>query len=171
MISTGSPAAGRTSRQGLAPASCLIVADAWSRLKITLLSLGCSAEQPRGWIASWRLAPELSSVRRARRLTRDRLAIWRLDGFRDVAELLVGELVTNALRHAPGPCRLTLSAVDGLLRCEVEDSGADLPRLRETHEFDENGRGLNLVDMLACCWGWARTPAGKVVWFELPIGS
>lgn len=171
MIPTGASATGRTARRDRSSASRPIVVGAWNRLKISLLSVGSPPDEQRGQIASWRLAPDLFSVRRARRVTRDTLAGWNLDGFRDVVELLVGELVTNALCHAPGPCRFTLSAVDGLLRCEVEDSDPHLPGLPETRAFDESGRGLQLVDMLACCWGSVRTPVGKIVWFELPIAA
>jgi hypothetical protein len=88
-----------------------------------------------------------------------------------VAELLVSELVTNALCHAVGPYRLTLSALDGLLRCEVEDSSPELPRLYGDLARDEGGRGLYLLDALACCWGSAYTSTGKATWFELPTGA
>ncbi|MEV4065367.1 ATP-binding protein [Nonomuraea dietziae] len=121
----------------------------------------------RAHTALWRLAPELVSVPRSRRLTRARLARW---GLRDqTAELLVSELVANAVRHGRGPVLLTLSAQDGLLRCEVGDAGDTLPEMRPALEDDENGRGLFLLDLLSCCWGANRTPAGKVVWFELSV--
>jgi hypothetical protein len=121
-------------------------------------------------IASWALAADAASVPRARRLTRARLTAWQLEELSDVTELLVSELVTNALRHAPGPCRLTISALDGLLRCEVEDSSHIVPKVHYADEFDEGGRGLHLLELLACCWGAARTPGGKAMWFELPTG-
>ncbi|GGQ17531.1 ATP-binding protein [Streptosporangium pseudovulgare] len=118
--------------------------------------------------ASWWLARHPSSVGRARRLTRERLTAWDLAEQSVAAELLVSELVTNALRHARGTVSLTLSLQDGLLRCEVEDAEPLLPSPRTVHDDDEGGRGLHLVDSLACCWGSARTPGGKAVWFELP---
>jgi hypothetical protein len=148
---------------------------AWNRLKATVRRLGFSASEtmvePDARVASWPLTPDDSSVPRARRLTRTRLTAWGLEGFSDVVELLVSELVTNALRHAPGPCRLTISALDGLLRCEVEDNSRELPRVSKNRLFDEGGRGLHLLDMLACCWGGARTATGKTVWFELPTAA
>ncbi|MEV4163196.1 ATP-binding protein [Nonomuraea dietziae] len=117
--------------------------------------------------ASWRLAPELVSVPRSRYLTRARLSRW---GLRDpIAELLVSELVTNAVCHGRGPVLLTLSAQDGLLRCEVADAEDALPEIRPAHQDDESGRGLFLLATLSCCWGTDHTPAGKVVWFELPV--
>jgi hypothetical protein len=148
----------------------------WTRIKATVRRLSefavvRSAQEPGQQVASWPLTPDLTSVPRARRLTRARLTAWGLEGFSDVVELLVSELVTNALRHAPGPCRLTISALDGLLRCEVEDGSTELPCVRKQREFDEGGRGLHLLDMLACCWGGARTPTGKAMWFELPTGA
>ncbi len=145
---------------------------AWGRLTTAVRRMGglvtCLPREPGVQMASWTLSAELSSVSRARRLTRARLTAWGLEGFGDVAELLVSELVTNALCHAPGSCRLTLSALDGLLRCEVEDTSIELPGMRNNRAWDEGGRGLHLLDMLACCWGSARTPTGKATWFELP---
>lgn len=130
-----------------------------------------SRREPSVQMASWPLPAALSSVSRARRLTRAQLVAWRLEGLSGVTELLAGELVTNALCHAPGPCRLTLSAVDGLLRCEVEDDSTEPPLMRRNPPWDEAGRGLQLVDMLACCWGSSRTAKGKAVWFELPAAA
>ncbi|MFE3450776.1 ATP-binding protein [Nonomuraea sp. NPDC059194] len=118
--------------------------------------------------ASWSLPADLSSVPKARRLTRTRLAAWGLEKVGDVVELLVSELVTNALRHTSGPCRLSLTAEDGLLRCEIEDTSTDQPRLRSDRALIEDGRGLHFLAALACCWGSSRTQVGKVVWFEVP---
>jgi len=146
----------------------------WTWLKSTVrgfFGFGDTVCEPGTQTASWALEPDLSSVSRARRLIRARLTTWGLEGFSDVVELLVSELVTNALRYAPGPCRLTISALDGLLRCEVEDASRELPRVRKNRPFDEGGRGLQLLDMLACCWGGARTTTGKAVWFELPTSA
>lgn len=119
-------------------------------------------------VASWSLPPDVSSVPRARHLTRAWLADWGLEGLAEVAELLVSELVTNALCHARGPYRLTLHATDDLLSCEVEDADAALPYLCQAGEDDEHHRGLGLLDLLARDWGSEPTPEGKTVWFELP---
>ncbi|WP_326636950.1 ATP-binding protein [Streptosporangium sp. NBC_01755] len=120
---------------------------------------------------SFSFTPESSSVPRARRVTRACLADWGLhEEHSTVAELLVSELVTNALRHSRGTIRLALSFEEGLLRCEVEDADADPSQIRvhRAHEDDERGRGLHLLDLLSCCWGSDRTSEGKAVWFELP---
>ncbi|WPB88808.1 ATP-binding protein [Streptomyces malaysiensis] len=118
---------------------------------------------------SWLLPSEPSSVPRARRLTLAQVTAWTLHEFADDAELLVSELVTNALRHAGGPIRLTLSrcSVDRAFRCEVADEGPGQPRVCRPCDEDEGGRGLHLLDMLSRCWGSTCTAAGKVVWFEL----
>ncbi|MFD1545143.1 ATP-binding protein [Nonomuraea guangzhouensis] len=148
----------------------------WTRLKAGVRRLGeyatGSGQVPGEQVASWWLSPSMSTVPRVRRLTRARLAAWGLDEPAEVAELLVSEIVTNALRYAPGPYRLTLSVTDGLLRGEVEDAGA-APPLRVHHALpgDEQGRGLDMIDVLACCWGSDSTAEGKTVWFELPTRS
>ncbi|MBI0294420.1 ATP-binding protein [Streptomyces sp. PRKS01-29] len=118
---------------------------------------------------SWLLPPEPSSVPMARRLALAQLAAWTLRDFADDAELLVSELVTNALRHAGGPIRLTLSlcSADRAFRCEVADEDPERPRVRRACGDDEGGRGLHLLDLLSRCWGSTCTAAGKVVWFEL----
>ncbi|MEU1946716.1 MULTISPECIES: ATP-binding protein [unclassified Streptomyces] len=118
---------------------------------------------------SWLLPSEPSSVPRARRLAIAQLGVWALHDFSDDAELLVSELVTNALRHAGGPIRLTLSlcSVDRAFRCEVADEDPGQPRVRRACGDDEGGRGLHLLDLLSCCWGSTCSAAGKVVWFEL----
>ncbi|MDR8409889.1 ATP-binding protein [Nonomuraea sp. 3-1Str] len=122
-------------------------------------------------VASWRLPPHPHQVGRARRLVRKKLTQWGFADQADVAELLISELVSNALEHAHGPIGVSLSESDGLLRFEVEDSNPDLPDVQLSRRHDERGRGLQLVDMLACCWGRDHTPRGKVVWFELPVSA
>ncbi|WP_371483505.1 SpoIIE family protein phosphatase [Kitasatospora sp. NBC_00315] len=108
----------------------------------------------------------------ARRFTRDTLDRWGLAAVSDFAELLVSELVTNALVHADAPRRLRLFR-DRVLTVEVADAGGQSPQLRETGEQDEGGRGMFLVGELAHRWGSRLTKEGKVVWaeLELPLGS
>ncbi|WP_344444947.1 ATP-binding protein, partial [Kitasatospora nipponensis] len=119
-------------------------------------------------VATWTLAVDKSEVRRARALVRDQLTAWQLTGLSDTTELLVSELVTNAVRVARDYVQLQLIRVDKLL-VEVSDDNHNLPSLEPAESMDENGRGLNLVSKLAERWGTARKAVGKVVWFELPL--
>ncbi|MEU6388780.1 SpoIIE family protein phosphatase [Streptomyces sp. NPDC046939] len=117
-------------------------------------------------VAYWFLDPEDSAPGRARRLARSALARWGLEEMTDSVELLVSEVVTNAVRYASRPVTLRLLRTD-VLRCEVGDDVPQLPRQRQARATDEGGRGLFLVNRLARRWGATRLSTGKVVWFEL----
>ncbi|WP_326666350.1 SpoIIE family protein phosphatase [Streptomyces sp. NBC_00385] len=123
---------------------------------------------PTDAVGDWRLPREPRSVGRARELARGRLLAWDLDDLVDTTELLVSELVTNALRYGEGEIRLRLLR-DRTLVCEVWDAGLVQPRRRRARDTDEGGRGLQLVGLLSAAWGSRRTPRGKTVWFELPL--
>ncbi|MET9803432.1 SpoIIE family protein phosphatase [Streptomyces sp. NPDC006368] len=118
-------------------------------------------------VAYWFLEPEEQAPGRARRLARRALARWDLEELTDSVELLVSEVVTNAVRYAERPVTLRLLRTD-VLRCEVGDDSPQLPRQRRARDTDEGGRGLFLVNRLARRWGATRLSTGKVVWFELP---
>ncbi|MFE9402698.1 SpoIIE family protein phosphatase [Streptomyces sp. NPDC006530] len=118
-------------------------------------------------VAYWFLDPEETAPGRARRLARRALERWGLEELTDSVELLVSEVVTNAVRYAERPVTLRLLKTD-VLRCEVGDDSPQLPRQRRARETDEGGRGLFLVNRLARRWGATRLSGGKVVWFELP---
>lgn len=105
--------------------------------------------------ASWKLSAKPASVQKARRLTRNRLTRWGYEDQSEVAELLVSELVTDALADTYGKVRLSIFADEGLLRFEIE-------------EVDDTGRGIELLELLSCCWGRDQTCRGPLVWFELP---
>ncbi|NEA62557.1 ATP-binding SpoIIE family protein phosphatase [Streptomyces sp. SID12488] len=117
-------------------------------------------------VAYWYLDPEDAAPGRARRLARRALSRWGLEDLTDSVELLVSEVVTNAVRYATKPITLRLLRTD-VLRCEVGDDVPQLPRLRQARATDEGGRGLYLVNRLARRWGATRLSTGKVVWFEL----
>ncbi len=123
---------------------------------------------PKDAVGDWSLAPEARSVARARELARDQLTDWGLQDLVDTTELLVSELVTNALRHGHGEIRLRL-LLDRTLVCEVWDADLAQPRRRRARDTDEGGRGLQLVGLLSQGWGSRRTPRGKTVWFELAL--
>ncbi|MFJ7770862.1 SpoIIE family protein phosphatase [Streptomyces sp. NPDC097107] len=119
-------------------------------------------------VGDWTLPREPRSVGRARELARAQLLDWDMEPLVDTTELLVSELVTNALRYGEGEIRLRL-LLDRTLVCEVWDSGLVQPRRRRARDTDEGGRGLQLVGLLSAAWGSRRTPRGKTVWFELPL--
>jgi serine phosphatase RsbU (regulator of sigma subunit)/anti-sigma regulatory factor (Ser/Thr protein kinase) len=119
-------------------------------------------------VVAWTLPAELTSARRARGLVRRPLRKWGLAELQPVVELLVSELVTNAVRYAQGKVGLRLILEDGLV-CEVLDDSAALPRLRHPDADDERGRGLQVVSQVAQRWGARRSLTGKVVWCELPL--
>ncbi|MCX5083753.1 ATP-binding protein [Streptomyces sp. NBC_00401] len=98
---------------------------------------------------------------------RAQLGDWNLEGLADTAELLVSELVTNALRHTRGPLRLNLQVRGSRLRCEVEDTDPTGP-VRSVVDADaEGGRGTELLDLLTEAWGSTLTATGKTTWCEM----
>ncbi|MDK1345365.1 SpoIIE family protein phosphatase [Streptomyces sp. 378] len=123
---------------------------------------------PTDSVGDWTLPREPRSVGRAREYARAQLLAWGMEPLVDTTELLVSELVTNALRYGEGEIRLRL-LLDRTLVCEVWDSGLVQPRRRRARDTDEGGRGLQLVGLLSAAWGSRRTPRGKTVWFELPL--
>jgi serine phosphatase RsbU (regulator of sigma subunit) len=119
-------------------------------------------------VASVTLPPDPAAVRPARRFLCTTLAGWDLGVLADTAELLVSELVTNAIRHASGSVGLRLLRGQALV-CEVTDRSPLAPQLRTPDDFDTTGRGVQLVNMLTQRWGTRSIPGGKIVWCELPI--
>src|SRR5580700_10398661 len=119
----------------------------------------------------WTLEPEFSSVRMARSMIRDPLKRWGLEDLIPVTELLVSELVTNAIKYAKGEILLRLILESGSLACEVHDSSPALPRVLQVDRDAENGRGLHVVSQLATRWGARRTHTGKVVWCEQALSA
>ncbi|WP_405958594.1 SpoIIE family protein phosphatase [Streptomyces phaeochromogenes] len=119
-------------------------------------------------VGYWHLDPHPLTAGQARRLTRRALRRWGLESMLDSTELMVSEVVTNAVRFASRPIALRLLRTD-VLRCEVTDDSSQVPRMRQAQPGDEGGRGLFLVDQLAQRWGATRLSTGKVVWFEQQI--
>lgn len=115
------------------------------------------------------LPPVASSVVAFRHFAATTLLSWQLDAIRDTAELLVSELVTNAVTYAATPVSLRIARLDGRVQVVVVDGDVHQPVRRVPASDDEHGRGLMLVDMLAASWGTrVAAPTGKAVWFELP---
>ncbi|HET9896416.1 MAG TPA: SpoIIE family protein phosphatase [Streptosporangiaceae bacterium] len=116
-------------------------------------------------VATWDLPADPAIVASARRQVAERLANWGLHDAAFTTELVVSELVTNAIRHAQSPIQLRLIR-DRTLICEVSDGSSTAPHLRRARAFDEGGRGLLLVSRLALRWGTRQTPHGKTIWAE-----
>ncbi|WP_454366918.1 ATP-binding protein [Streptomyces ambofaciens] len=90
----------------------------------------------------------------------------------ETLELLASEVVANAVVHTGKGCQVTVSWDGTRVRLEVEDAeGGHLPQRPSDGSYEENGRGLQLVDGLAQRWGSRPTPDGKVVWFEIGSSS
>ncbi len=122
-------------------------------------------------IVSWDIPADPAAVARARADAVRQLEAWDLADVAFVTELVVSELVTNALRYGADPVRLRLIR-DRTLICEVSDGSSTAPHLRRARVFDEGGRGLLLVAQLTDRWGSRQHPTGKTIWCEqtLPDG-
>ncbi|WP_371650843.1 SpoIIE family protein phosphatase [Streptomyces mirabilis] len=136
---------------------------------VTLLLARTRGLEP-AQVASWDLPNEPAAVRTARQAAARQLSEWGLDHLVTTVELIVSELVTNAISYGGGPIRLRLIQHQ-VLTCEVSDSNTSHPRPRQPHIIGENGRGLFLVAQLSRRWGSRSAPAGKVVWAEQDLPS
>jgi PAS domain S-box-containing protein len=119
-------------------------------------------------IVCWDLPTDPAVVADARARAARQLADWGLEDITDTTELLVSELVTNAIRHAHEPVQLRI-ILDGVLSCEVFDGSSSAPQLRRADRYDEDGRGLMLVAQLAERWGTRHTGSGKIIWAQQPL--
>ncbi|MGY1499043.1 SpoIIE family protein phosphatase [Streptomyces sp. QTS52] len=117
-------------------------------------------------VAAWDVSPDPAAVAETRKNAVGQLASWGLSDAAFVTELVVSELVTNAIRHAEPPIQLRLIH-DRSLICEVSDASNTAPHMRRARTYDEGGRGLLLVAQLTQRWGTRPTPeGGKVIWAE-----
>lgn len=118
-------------------------------------------------VATWDLPATPVIVADARRRAADQLTTWGLQDAVPTTELIVSELVTNAIRYAEAPIQLRLIRNAALI-CEVSDASSTAPHARRARVLDEGGRGLFLVGQLAERWGTRHTPTGKTIWAEQP---
>ncbi|MDX3096331.1 SpoIIE family protein phosphatase [Streptomyces sp. ME19-03-3] len=118
-----------------------------------------------GRVASWDLPTDPAVVGRARHVSTRQLEDWGLGDLAFTTELVVSELVTNAIRHGSGPIRLRL-ILERALICEVSDASSTSPHLRHPRTTDEGGRGLFLISQFAQRWGTRYTDDGKIIWAE-----
>ncbi|MFI5673210.1 SpoIIE family protein phosphatase [Streptomyces cellulosae] len=116
-------------------------------------------------VATWDVTPDPAQVAATRQAATEQLTAWGLDETAFVTELVVSELVTNAIRYGEPPIQLRLIR-DQTLICEVADGSSTSPHLRRAHAFDEGGRGLLLVAQLTQRWGSRQTGSGKTIWAE-----
>ncbi|MCJ1676570.1 SpoIIE family protein phosphatase [Streptomyces sp. APSN-46.1] len=121
-------------------------------------------------IATWDLAADPALVSEVRAAAMGQLSQWGLDESAFATELLLSELVTNAVRYGTAPIRVRLIH-DRTLICEVYDASSTAPRMRHAASTDEGGRGLFLVAQLAQAWGTRYTTDGKVIWAECALDA
>ncbi|MFB9351508.1 SpoIIE family protein phosphatase [Streptomyces heliomycini] len=119
-------------------------------------------------VATRDVLPDPEEVAAAREWAGERLAAWGLEEIAFITELVVSELVTNAIRYGVPPVQLRLIR-DRTLICEVADASSTSPHLRRAHAYDEGGRGLLLVAQLTQRWGSRQTDRGKTIWAEQPL--
>ncbi|MGW0310894.1 SpoIIE family protein phosphatase [Streptomyces flavidovirens] len=119
-------------------------------------------------VADWDVPPDPSAVAEVRAAVTRKLAEWDMAEEAFTTELILSELVTNAIRYASGPIRVRLIR-DRSLICEVSDHSSTSPHLRQAANTDEGGRGLFLVAQFADRWGTRYTGHGKVIWTEQPL--
>ncbi|MEU9147195.1 SpoIIE family protein phosphatase [Streptomyces sp. NPDC048349] len=119
-------------------------------------------------IAEWEVPGEAAAVSRVRNAGAAQLAAWGLEDISFTTELILSELITNAIRYGSAPVRVRLLR-DRSLICEVSDGSSTSPHLRYAATTDEGGRGLFLVAQYADRWGVRYTDRGKVIWAELPL--
>ncbi|WP_454777761.1 SpoIIE family protein phosphatase [Georgenia muralis] len=113
----------------------------------------------------WQMPVDATSIGRARHAVRRACATWGIENV-GAAELVVSELMANAVMHGWGRIGLRLQDTGDGLRIEVEDANPAPPITRERHTARVGGFGMHIVDRLAD-WGWRPTPGGKVVWARL----
>jgi anti-sigma regulatory factor (Ser/Thr protein kinase) len=109
------------------------------------------------------------AVPAARRFTSDVLHGWQVTvGTREMAELVVSELVGNAVQHGDGVVALGLALESDTIRIEVADNSSELPVMLSPEPVGDRHRGLLIVSAVSTDWGTRRDAAGKTVWAELP---
>ncbi|MET7766660.1 SpoIIE family protein phosphatase [Streptomyces sp. NPDC005393] len=121
-------------------------------------------------VATWEIPADPAVVSQVRRNVTDQLMAWGLEKVVFTTELIVSELVTNAIHYGQPPIRLRLIR-DRTLICEVSDASSTAPHLRRARALDEGGRGLFLVAQLARRWGTRLDAHGKTIWAEQDLST
>lgn len=140
------------------------------RLVAEVLLSAALTESAATTVAHTTLTGDPQAARDARRFVRDVVGDAAADLLASV-ELLVSELVTNAVVHALGEPEIGVQLSERAIRVEVADDTPALPHRRTPDALRPGGRGLLLLDRVASRWGVDPRPGGKVVWFELDRGA
>jgi two-component sensor histidine kinase len=115
-----------------------------------------------------RLAPETTAPRRARDLVADACTAWHREQFAELAQLVISELVTNAVVHSGTAIEVELRVDADRLLMRVHDDGGGLPEVVPSARRVVGGVGLDLVSQVAESWGVTPDPrGGKDVWCVL----
>ncbi|MEU6478629.1 SpoIIE family protein phosphatase [Streptomyces sp. NPDC047017] len=122
-------------------------------------------------VAVWDVPFDASAVSRLRTDVSRRLRDWELEDSAFATELILSELLTNAIRYGAPPVRVRILLGSTTLVCEVSDGSNTSPRLRRAATTDEGGRGLFLVSQFADRWGTRYVANGKVIWAEQTLGG
>ena len=144
--------------------------DGHSRDDVALLIVRTQGLDADRW-TDWEVPDDPAAVSGARDKALRKLEEWGLTEQAFSTELIVSELVTNAIRYAGRPISLRLLRDDHALICEVSDGSSTSPRLRRADVTDEGGRGLFLIAQLAERWGTRYTPKGKIIWTEQQLSD
>ncbi|MGW0915390.1 SpoIIE family protein phosphatase [Streptomyces sp. NPDC002784] len=154
--------------------TCRMVLDAMLRTKasddVALLVARTRLLDPEQ-VAEWEVPHDPAAVPRIRAEATRRLESWGLGEAAFTTELILSELVTNAIRYGASPIGLRLLRDRDSLICEVADGTSTSPHLRRAHVTDEGGRGLFLVAQLSRRWGTRYTDRGKIIWAEQSLDA
>lgn len=115
----------------------------------------------------WDVEPDTTMVAETRRRTGQLLSEWGCHSLVTDAQLVVTELVNNAILHAGSGCRVSLALSDDRLTIQVTDDDASPPEPQPFDPHREGGRGLLIVSTLSTSWGIEPAGTGKTVWAEL----
>ncbi|MEU2227912.1 SpoIIE family protein phosphatase [Streptomyces sp. NPDC018347] len=122
--------------------------------------------------ASWNVWRLPEAVMHARRFTARRLRAWGVSEEADTVQLVVSELVTNAVVHTRGEVRLDLTLSGDRLRVAVTDALPRAPVKPRTMDWESTGgRGIMMVEALSAAWGSVPMCGGKQVWSEIALDS
>lgn len=123
------------------------------------------------WHASADVPATVYGPAAARTIVAALLNAWGLDRVTYEAQVVVSELVTNAVKHAPGPESLELELIRQAdrLRISLADGSAIRPVVAELNETEPRGRGMHIVAGLTDRWGADEHRGGKRVWAEFTV--